>query len=159
VKKFPDIAEGRILLRSMESRDDFSFVWKTWIRDYAHSRNPWSGSYSRQATIDAIKATVQELLQSEDVYVVMACPVDDRDQIYGFVCFERKEAIVYLHYVYVKAAFRRHGIGSKLRDVVIEGCDGKPRYTFRTPACSKFLAGFKHDWNRIRRRKKEKANG
>jgi GNAT superfamily N-acetyltransferase len=142
----------------MESRDDFNFVWKTWIRDYAHSRNPWSGAFTREATIQAIKSTVDCLLRDGKVSVVMACPENDRDQIYGFVCFERSKEAEYpvLHYIYVKAPFRGHGIGSLLRGIAKGMHPGIMRYTFKTPVCGKFLRGAKHNWNLIRRRYKEK---
>lgn len=157
MKKYQDSKTERYLFRSMESPDDFAFVWKTWIRDYAHSRNPWSGAFTREATVAAIKSTVEVLLNSK-VSVVMACPEDDRDQIYGFCCFEREDDAEYpiLHYVYVKAPFRRHGIGTLLKGIAQGKHEGTMRYTFRTPACGKFLRGAKHNWNLVRRRKQEK---
>lgn len=156
MNKFPDNKTGEFLFRSMETDDDFRFVWKTWIRDYSHSRNPWSGAFTREATIEAVKSTVSVLLQKKAVSVVMACPQGDRDQIYGFVCFERTEDYPILHYIYVKAPFRKHGIGGFLRAIARGKSKGTLRYTFRTPICSKFLRGAKHNWNLVRGRKKEK---
>lgn len=154
--KFPDRASNGLLLRQIESKDDIRFVVKSWIRDYVHPRNPFSGSCERERLIKAVKGTIHELLTQDDVFCVMACPNDDRDQIYGFICFERGPDYPVLHYVYVKAPFRGHDIGTSLVNLVTSQCEGVLRYTFKTPCCSKFLTGAKYNWNLVRKRKKEK---
>jgi GNAT superfamily N-acetyltransferase len=155
----PDSKTGPYLFRSMESKDDFAFVWKSWLRDYAHPRNPWSGAFTRDDTIAATKRTVSEILQRDDVFVVMVCPEFDRDQFFGFVCFEvTEDNCPVLHYVYVKARQRRKGLGTMLKNIARGSTEGRMRYTFRTPVCSKFLREAKHDWNLVRGRYKEKRN-
>lgn len=46
--------------------------------------------------------------------ILVACSVDDPWLIYGFAIFERTGAALALHYVYVKATYRRGGLGSRL---------------------------------------------
>jgi GNAT superfamily N-acetyltransferase len=143
----------------MEKKDDVRFVVKSWVRDFAHPRNPWSGPWPRDVIIKETRAQIYDLLKDKaNVYCVMACPEDDRDQIYGFACFEEGEDFPILHYVYVKRPFRGHKIGSSLISIAKARGEGTLRYTYRTPICNKFLSGAKHNWN-LTRKRKEKKNG
>jgi hypothetical protein len=157
----PDSGEG-VLFRRMASKDDLKFVLKSWLRDYSHPRNPWAGSIERERHMRALKDTIMALFECEDVYVTMACNEEDPDQIFGFVCYQEGhkvngQEVPVLHYVYVKALLRNNKIGSDLVAIARGRLKGVMRYTFKTPACRRFLPGANFNPNIVRRiRKQEK---
>jgi hypothetical protein len=151
-----------VLYRRMETKDDLKFVLKSWLRDYSHPRNPWAGSIERERHMRALKDTIMALFDDDNVRVTMACNPEDPDQIFGFVCYQvghmvNGQEVPVLHYVYVKALLRNNSIGSDLVAVARGNLKGVMRYTFKTPACRRFLPGAKFNPNIVRRiRQQEK---
>ena len=54
--------------------------------------------------------------------LLVACDPDDPDVIWGYVAFDQENPV--LHFVYVKGAFRKMGIGTRLMDEAFKRCDG-----------------------------------
>lgn len=147
-----------VLFRPAETRDDLKFMIKSWLRDYCHPRNPWAGSLERELQMRALKETITLLMKNENVYICMACNEENPDQIFGFVCYEDGHDYPVLHYVYVKALMRGNNIGSDLVAIARGKAKGVMRYTFRTPACRKFLQGAKFNPNLVRRYRNEESH-
>jgi hypothetical protein len=143
-----------VMFRPAKGEDDLKFILKSWIRSYA--RSPYAGAMTRSRLVGAIKGTIGDLLRREDCVATMACNPNNSDQIFGFVVYETNCDTPVLHYVYVKAPFRGFEIGSDLVSVARGNRPGLMRYTFRTPASKKFLAGAKFEPNLARRDLKER---
>lgn len=81
--------------------------------------------------------TMQTIL--ERAYTLVACNPEDEDQIYGFIVGEQfpfglKKSPV-IHFLYVKAVFRGHGVGNLLMRSTVDNADQEFFYTskkFRT---------------------------
>ena len=54
--------------------------------------------------------------------LLVACDPEDPDVIWGYVAFDTKDPV--LHFVYVKGAFRRMGIGTRLMEEAFDRCNG-----------------------------------
>ena len=54
--------------------------------------------------------------------LLVACDPEDPDVIWGYVAFDPKDPV--LHFVYVKGAFRRMGIGTRLMEEAFDRCKG-----------------------------------
>tara|TARA_R100000808_G_scaffold3378_1_gene12099 strand:+ start:53 stop:595 length:543 start_codon:yes stop_codon:yes gene_type:complete len=54
--------------------------------------------------------------------LLVACDPEDPDVIWGYVAFDPKDPV--LHFVYVKGAFRRMGIGTRLMEEAFDRCNG-----------------------------------
>ena len=54
--------------------------------------------------------------------LLVACDPEDTDVIWGYVAFDQVDPV--LHFVYVKGAFRRMGIGTRLMEEAFDRCNG-----------------------------------
>jgi GNAT superfamily N-acetyltransferase len=54
--------------------------------------------------------------------LLVACDPEDPDVIWGYVAFDQVDPV--LHFVYVKGAFRRMGIGTRLMEEAFDRCNG-----------------------------------
>jgi GNAT superfamily N-acetyltransferase len=101
---------------------DEAFIFSSWIKSYRDSIKElgilrpirpdiyYSGQHIKIEEIIKRGATI--LIASEE---------EDPTQIYGWVCFEGMPPDAILHFVYVKANFRRMGLGSTLINEAIKG--------------------------------------
>jgi hypothetical protein len=104
-----------ILLRQMREPDE-SFVFNSWLRSYRKGvpTAPSNIYYFGQHKV------ISDILKRS--LVMLAIDPEDHEHIYGWVCYEPRELMTGLHYVYVKHAFRRLGIASTLIDYVKKQC-------------------------------------
>ena len=54
--------------------------------------------------------------------LLVACDPEDTDVLWGYVAFDQVDPV--LHFVYVKGAFRRMGIGTRLMEEAFDRCNG-----------------------------------
>lgn len=116
-----------IVFRSM-SREDYNFVLSSWAHSFKGS--PWAGMVPNNEWHPMMKKCIDQLL-SRGARVVLAVADDDRDQILGYICYEKSVCgMPVVHYVFVKDDFRKeHGLGKALLGVT---GDGSFIYTYRT---------------------------
>ena len=104
--------------------EDMDFIADSWRRSYDDS--PWARCPGGlREYISTQSQVIQQCLKTSDV--VVAHPVEPDNvptQIMGWMCYRG----TVVHYVYVKAPFRRQGIGTAL----VEGTLGNPTRIYHT---------------------------
>lgn len=90
--------------------DDRAFVFSSWLKSYRDSMPlVWNGTYYAGQ-----HSLIERLLDDAQTQVVVASPIDDDLTILGWAVRSKPSTLRALHYVYVKEAFRRMGIGASL---------------------------------------------
>lgn len=89
---------------------DVPFIFSTWLRSYRDSI--FAANISTTVYYAEHHKVVEKLLKSSEVYI--ACADDDISELYGFICGQKIDGILVIHYCYVKHSFRRLGIGMQL---------------------------------------------
>jgi len=116
----PDISvrEGRAT--------DRNFVINSWLKSYFLSRKlfaPWSHLCERDY-FEGHHRVASAVI--DRAALLVACDVEDADQIFGWACYERPfPDCVVLHYIYVKAPYRGWGIGRKMFDAIRAMCGAR----------------------------------
>lgn len=87
--------------------DDLSLIYATWFENYKHS-SPTGRRLRPDVYYPGQRAIIDRLLK-RDGTITIASPNED-DTILGYIVFEGP----CIHYCYVKASFRRMGIGKEL---------------------------------------------
>lgn len=87
---------------------DLSFIFSGWLRSYHESEVARHVPNDVYFSSGGHHGIVRRLL--DEVGAVVACSASDPTELYGFAC----GAPGVLHYVYVKAAFRRLGVAKLL---------------------------------------------
>ena len=80
--------------------------------------------------------------------LLVACDPEDPDVIWGYVAFDPKDPV--LHFVYVKGAFRRMGIGTRLLNEARLMLDEPVIVSHRTEGLFKAWPNVKWRWNPYR---------
>lgn len=107
------MADPAIVVRKMVEEDK-AFILSTWLRGYRHS-----STFAQRVTNEVYyrwhHLLLERLLARETAVALVACLDDSPEVILGYLAMEKQDASV-LHWVYVKADFRRMGIARKLID-------------------------------------------
>lgn len=102
----------QVLLRPAAA-SEAPFVYRNWLDSYYPVQKP---RLKKTVFYEGHHALIEKLLKRSRCLV--ACNAEDVDQLYGFAVGEAfgesMSSVVALHYVYVKQAFRRMGIGGRL---------------------------------------------
>lgn len=93
---------------------DVAFIFSTWLRSYRDS--VFAANISTTVYYAEHHKVVEKLLKSSEVYV--ACAADDISELYGYICAQKVDGILVVHYAYVKHSFRHLGIGGQLLGVL-----------------------------------------
>ena len=80
--------------------------------------------------------------------LLVACDPEDTDVIWGYVAFDQVDPV--LHFVYVKGAFRRMGIGTRLLNEARLMLDEPVIVSHRTEGLFKAWPNVKWRWNPYR---------
>jgi len=80
--------------------------------------------------------------------LLVACDPEDPDVIWGYVAFDQVDPV--LHFVYVKGAFRRMGIGTRLLNEARLMLDDPVIVSHRTESLFKAWPNVKWRWNPYR---------
>ena len=115
--KLFDIRDGR--------ESDWPFVFATWLRAYADSRAVHALTDDKREYFTAHHAIVEAILHRGKL--VIATALGDENTILGYAVYEPGV----LHFCYVKASFRKHGVGRAL----VQACGPIACYTHRTRLC------------------------
>ncbi len=87
---------------------DIPFLCSSYVRSLLNQR-PWSGADRNWMAAAAALLAARMLGRAA---VLVACSPTDQDQIYGWTAVDPTSRVLY--YMYVKAAFRRAGVGTTL---------------------------------------------
>lgn len=88
--------------------DDVPFVFSSWLKSYREEMRDVPG----KVYFHHHQALIQKLLEKAAVYV--AANAEDPSQILGYLACQNIRGVLVVHYLYVKAPFRNHGIASSL---------------------------------------------
>lgn len=96
---------------------DIPFIYKSWLVNFRDSNN-LEALIDKQIYFDSHKKIIDKILE-QSTCLIAANP-DDEDQIFGYVIFDNYKKLQILHYVYVKAPYRRLGIASLLKKLAFK---------------------------------------
>ena len=112
---------------------DLHYIYSAWLYSYRHEskigRSTRKIIYFREYC-----SVIDSILSKEDTQVLIACSIDDKDVILGFLVSEYSHAInstPILHYVFVKEPFRNNKIARSLFEKCF-GAGGDIYYTHAT---------------------------
>lgn len=94
--------------------DDLNFIYATWLESFRYD-SYFGKSHRNTIFFNDYRKVVDRLLDRSSVLV--ACVKDEPGTILGYLVHEPDQ----LHYVFVKGAFRRLGIGRGLFDKAFPG--------------------------------------
>lgn len=106
---------------------DLGFLRDPWVQEMRHS--PWSRGVPDDVYFPEMKAFVGRVLRRS--YTLIACNPEDPTHVFGFVTFERPNVV---HWIYVKRAYQRVGLGQALLDAA-KLAGGKLIATQASSAC------------------------
>lgn len=86
---------------------DLPFIYSTWLRSL-YWNHPYYGLIDKKTYFDHYKVVIERLVADSEVSVF--CLKSSPDVILGYCVWQRNR----LHWIYVKRAWRRFGIGKRL---------------------------------------------
>lgn len=89
---------------------DVSFLFSSWLKSFRDSR--FAASITTTIFYTEHHKVVERLLKTCEVYV--ACNPKDQTELYGYICGEKVDGILVVHYCYVKHTYRQLGLGKNL---------------------------------------------
>jgi len=95
-------------------QDDDGFIYATWLRSYRFGSRFAKGINNTTFFREHTKI-IKYILDKKTTRCLIACLSDDPKVILGYCVFEVGESPV-IHYVYVKEAFRKMGIATRLAE-------------------------------------------
>lgn len=111
-------------------------------KDLAFITSSWSQSYYPQSNLsfDDYKHFQNILMKTilKDSYNLIACDDTDQDVIFGWICHTEYLNEPVVHYLYVKAIYRRLGVAKALMNEVM-GNDKEYYYYTHNPENKKIL--------------------
>ncbi len=90
---------------------DISLIMSTFLKGLYHD-NEWFGMIPRKVFFEHYHGIAESLIRSPNATVQVACLKDDPDTIIGYSILSTDFQTI--HWVYVKKAWRGHGIGTSL---------------------------------------------
>lgn len=119
---------------------DVPFILSSWIQSMFHN-DPFIGT-DRNWFSAAQHALSTALITKGDTLV--ACNPDETWQIYGWLVGHRVPR--WLHFVYVKEAFRRLDVGTRLMLAAFGSFDQPIRYGIRTSCTTHYVDRWNLEW-------------
>lgn len=99
--------------------EDKNFIFDSYLRNYYSSMTGYKPESS--VFFPGQQRLLEKLIENDNAVFVIACSSDEPDIIFGWSLFSMDKT---LHYVFVKEAYRRMGLSSKmLRHVLKEKTD------------------------------------
>lgn len=101
-----------IEIRGAEA-NDIAFLYSTWLRGLYHG-NDYFSSMDSDAFFASKKEEVTAILCSPDVSVRVACAIDDRELILGYLVAQISDSGCSVVWCWVRPAMREKGVATKL---------------------------------------------
>ncbi len=92
------------------AKEDESLIFSSWLK--SHRDSPTVSGVSNTVYYARFHDLIEAILSAPDTQVTVACSPTDPEQIFGYSV---RQGDV-LHWVYVKHAFRKYGLGKVLAD-------------------------------------------
>lgn len=108
---------------------DVALVNDTWSKSFRDS--PWAGVIPNNMYHEVTRQTITGLMARGARFIV-ACRIDDPDQVLGWLCHEDVPGGSAVHYLFVKGPYRRQGLASELLRRLGTPPDARRFYTHRT---------------------------
>lgn len=125
-----------------EAKDsDMDFIYSSWLKSFRESHYagviPMNAYYKVYSPI--LKGLIFDRPGARILVATNPEEDDPRHELLGWIAREPGKLMNVLHYVYVKEAFRRHGVAKALFQAA--GFDVRHQfiYTFKTPAAANLL--------------------
>lgn len=128
-----------ISLREYEETD-IPFIFKSWLVNFRAS-NYLEDIIDHDIYFEFHKRLVEKIL-SDSICLLAANP-EDESQVFGYIAYRKIKGLNILHYIYVKAPYRRLGIAEFLLDFVFE----KKRQTIVTTHYTRMARVLRRKWN------------
>jgi hypothetical protein len=107
---------------------DVNFIFSSWLKSYRLSS--FAKQISNAVYFPEQHKLIENLLKSS--VVLVACNIEDPDQVYGWVCATKIMSVYCLHYIYIKQQFRKFGIARFLMQTSGHNPDIIGLYTHHT---------------------------
>ena len=117
---------------------DVSFLFSSWLKSYRDSK--FGESITTTIYYTEHHKVVERLLKTCEVYV--ACNPKDQTELFGYICGERVENILVIHYAYVKHTYRQLGLGKMLLNQFSHTPDAAAIFTHNTKAADRLAKKF-----------------
>lgn len=118
---------GQIRLRPA-TESDVPFIFNSWLRCNRHSTN--TRGCENPVYFAQHHKLIEGLCKKAEIFI--ACNEQDVSQIYGYICYERVEGLLVVHWIYTKESFRKLGIAKMMADKAGFKADEAVLYTHRT---------------------------
>jgi ribosomal protein S18 acetylase RimI-like enzyme len=92
--------------------EDVSFIYNSWLKQY-RERSRFASPIHPKIFYDRHHKVLERILAVTSTQVLVCSPKENPETILGYLVFTNANVPI-LHFVYVKAAFRRLGIASAL---------------------------------------------
>ena len=112
-----------VRLRGYLHEDQACIAWG-WLHSYRSSAwarlmHPTTYTKTQRVIVETLMSYAQD--DKYPTRLIVACSPDDEHQIFGWVCGEVQMRRALLHYVWVKAPYRRQGVASLLVSQLVDG--------------------------------------
>ena len=126
-EKRKDLGQNPIRIRKA-TEADVPFIFSSWLKSVRNSG--YSYGVPNAVFFSEHHKVIERLLKTCDVYV--ACSETDVADIYGYICAEKVDGLLVIHFVYVKHTYRRLGIGAMLLNTLEHNPTSAALYTHMT---------------------------
>jgi predicted GNAT family acetyltransferase len=127
------------------SEQDLNFVLSSWLQSYKTSE--FAAAIPHQLYYRHHQELIKQILLHENNHVTILCPIDDPEQILGFIAYNTKQPIIY--YVYMKQVFRKLGLASYLVSNVLQHLRPEPSSTAMVTHKPKRWSTVARKWNLV----------
>lgn len=149
IKAAPTLQLGQpipTVYRAFAATDE-GFIYHSWLRSHRKA-SAFARDIPHSIYFSNHKRIIAKLLTTPGVGILLAANQDSPDQIFGYVVFQQNTSgISTVHYIYVKAPYRKFGIGTNMiamvRDVTNHDKDLPMLVSHATDA----FAALKDRWN------------
>ncbi len=125
--KMPMNLDGQIRLRNATD-SDVPFIFNSWLKNFRTS--PTTLGIASPVFYQQHHKVLEGLCKRASLTV--ACNNTDIGQIYGYLCCEKVEDTLVIHFIYVKETFRRLGVARMLLEAQGWGPKMPIFYTHKT---------------------------
>jgi hypothetical protein len=138
--------DASIIVREMEP-DDLNFITSGWFKSWRGCK--YSGTTPNHLYYSTMM-TMFEGLVGRGAKILVATAAG---RLLGFICYEfTTDSKPVVHYIYVKDAYFKFGVGELLRDEAFPGLLEPGFLTHKSPIVLKYFDDFKHSPEIARRK-------
>lgn len=99
-----------LLVRAFNNKTDANFVYNSWLKSYSSSAAVTL--LSKRVYYKIFHDIISELMRSAKISVL--CEKEDQEHIYGYIVTENDGEDKIVHYIYIKAPYRKAKLAESL---------------------------------------------